>query len=86
MSEPRETRLKRLHMRSMRRGMKEMDLILSAFCAEHLAQMDDAGLDLYDAMLDENDQELYLWVLGHTQGPSQFSELLKAIGEHAGAR
>ncbi len=33
MSETRENRLKRLQMRSMRRGIREMDLILSSFAA-----------------------------------------------------
>ena len=37
MNEPREVKIKRLKMRSMRRGIKEMDLILSdlrrALCA-----------------------------------------------------
>jgi antitoxin CptB len=47
--ELRAHRLKRMHMRSMRRGIKEMDLILSAFAAEHLAKMDAGSLDDYDA-------------------------------------
>ena len=46
MQEDRATRLKRLQMRSMRRGIKEMDILLSAFAAANLAQMDEAQLDL----------------------------------------
>ena len=57
-------------MRSMRRGIKEMDLILSAFAAEHLAKMDAGSLDDYDALLNENDQDLYRWLylLGREEG------------------
>ena len=39
--EDRATRLKRLHMRSMRRGIKEMDLILSRFWAREGAGLSD---------------------------------------------
>ena len=39
MSEPRDTRLKRLRMRSMRRGIKEMDLILTTYADRHLAEV-----------------------------------------------
>ena len=59
MSEARDIRLKRLHMRSMRRGIKEMDLILSRFWAEEGAGLSPEDLDLYEALLNENDQELY---------------------------
>ena len=70
MRETHEHRLKRLSMRSMRRGIKEMDLILSAYAEARLPQMDDAGLTLYDQMLNENDHDLYLWVSGQA-GPSE---------------
>ena len=46
MSETSEARLKRLKMRSMRRGIKEMDIILSAFADSQLDGMSPADLDL----------------------------------------
>ena len=84
-----EHRLKRLKMRSMRRGIKEMDLILSAFADDHLAQMDVATLDAYDALLNENDHDLYRWVTGQESAPARFSGLISTIsqalhGESAG--
>lgn len=78
-SELREHRLKRLHMRSMRRGIKEMDLILSAYAARHLADMEEAELDLYDALLAENDQDLYQWVTGQVVAPRPFADLIHQI-------
>ena len=62
MSEVREHKIKRLAMRSMRRGIKEMDIILSNYADKKLADMDDEGLTQYDALLSENDQDLYQWV------------------------
>ncbi|MCI2397870.1 succinate dehydrogenase assembly factor 2 [Aliiroseovarius subalbicans] len=73
-------------MRSMRRGIKEMDIILSAYGDAHLAAMDDAGLTLYDALLNENDQDLYQWVTGQIGAPDRFAALIEDIAQHAGAR
>lgn len=79
MTEPHEHRLKRLKMRSMRRGIKEMDLILQRFAEAHLGAMDDAGLALYDAMLSENDHDLYQWVTGQVAPPEQYGGLIDEI-------
>nr|WP_253284687.1 MULTISPECIES: succinate dehydrogenase assembly factor 2 [unclassified Ruegeria] len=81
MSEQRDVRIKRMKMRSMRRGIKEMDIILSAYADRNLADMDDAGLDIYDALLHENDQDLYQWVTGQVQPPSQFADLVSDIAQ-----
>ena len=77
--EPREIRLKRLKIRSMRRGIKEMDLILSAYADRNLASMDDAALDLYEVLLDENDQDLLSWVTGQHPSPEPLAPLIAEI-------
>lgn len=79
MSEPREHRIKRLKMRSMRRGIKEMDLILQRFAEGHVEAMTDDQLDRYDALLSENDHDLYQWVTGQTMPPEHFGPLIGAI-------
>ena len=81
MSELREHRIKRMKMRSMRRGIKEMDLILQRFAEGHIEAMDDAGLDLYDALLSENDHDLYQWVSGQLPAPDQYADLVADIIE-----
>ena len=87
MPEVHEHRLKRLQMRSMRRGIKEMDLILSAYAEARLPQMDDAGLTLYAQLLNENDHDLYLLVSGQTEAPEKYSVLVTDIrGQLAEAR
>ena len=77
--ETREVRIKRLSMRSMRRGIKEMDILLSGYAATNLAQMSDEGLTLYDRLLRENDQDLYQWVTGQAAAPEQFHALIDEI-------
>ena len=81
MSEPRALRIKRLKMRSMRRGIKEMDLILSAYAGAHLEAMPPEGLDLYDALLEENDQDLYQWVTGQVPPPPRFAGLIAEVSQ-----
>ena len=81
MTETYEHRLKRLRMRSMRRGIKEMDIILVRYVDDNLADMDSAQLDLYDAMLNENDQDLYQWVTGQIAAPDRFSALIQDISK-----
>ena len=76
-----ETRIKRMKMRSMRRGIKEMDLILTAYADRNLASMDEAGLDNYDALLHENDQDLYQWVTGQALPPEYLADLIADIAQ-----
>lgn len=65
----------------MRRGIKEMDLILSAYADASLAGMSAAALDLYDALLEENDQDLYQWVTGQQKSPDRYEVLIGNIAQ-----
>jgi len=86
MTETDETRLKRLSMRSHRRGTKEMDIILGQFAEDRLAALDPATLGTYEALLDENDQDLYLWVTGRAVAPEPFTGLVGDIARHVTGR
>ncbi|WP_039020130.1 succinate dehydrogenase assembly factor 2 [Halocynthiibacter namhaensis] len=77
--ETREHRLKRLHMRSIRRGIKEMDLILTGFSNAALADLTPAELDLYEGLLEENDHDLYGWVSGQLATPDHYLALITKI-------
>ena len=77
--EPRDIREKRLRMRSMRRGTKEMDIILEGFVAMSLSNFDNGTLDEYEALLDENDQDLYQWISGQTDIPWQHTKVINLI-------
>lgn len=74
-----EKRLKRLAIRSWRRGTKEMDLILGRFWDAEGATLDAETLDTYEAMLSENDQDLYAWVSGQSKPPEAFAELIARL-------
>ncbi|MEM7268627.1 MAG: succinate dehydrogenase assembly factor 2 [Pseudomonadota bacterium] len=76
-----DARLKRLKMRSWRRGMKEMDLILGAFADARLPELSADTLDAYEALLHENDQDLYRWVSGAAPRPEAHSPILNMIAD-----
>ena len=90
MTETHEARLKRMRMRSWRRGMKEMDLILGPFSDSELETLNPQDMDLYEILLNENDQDLYPWItarLGDTRpGPQELLPLLDRIAAFARAR
>ena len=79
MTETPEARIKRLRMRSMRRGIKEMDLILDRYAGLRLADLGEGELDLYDALLQENDHDLYAWVTGQAAPPAALAGLIADI-------
>lgn len=86
MSEPREIRLKRLKMRSMRRGIKEMDIILTRFAEARLERLSPQELDRFEALLEENDQDLYQWVTGQSAPPQALGFLVDQIATLVSAR
>lgn len=79
-----EARLKRMKIRSWRRGIKEMDLILGPYADAHLARMSEGELDEFDALLKENDQDLYQWVSGQAMPPERFAPLVARLGRSGG--
>lgn len=83
--ETRETRIKRMKMRAMRRGIKEMDIVMERYADAHLATMSDAELDAFDALLHENDQDLLTWVTGTVPAPDEHAALIARIAAHAEA-
>ena len=84
--ETHEARIKRMTMRSWRRGTKEMDLILGPYADAYIAQMDEDALTLYDVLLEENDQDLLAMILGQQEMPQRFAKLLADVEEFARGR
>jgi antitoxin CptB len=86
MTETAEARLKRMKMRSWRRGTKEMDLILGPFADTRLAALSEPELIDYDRLLQENDQDLMAWILGQATPPDWVVPLLSRIAAFARER
>ena len=56
-----------------------MDLILGRFWDRFGADLDDATLDAYEALLDESDQDLYRWMSGQNAPPQVHAPLVARI-------
>ena len=83
-----ETRRKRLLFRAQRRGFKEVDLIFGAYAEAHLALLDQAGLDQFEALLTAPDQDVYAWLRGAEAVPAAYDNAvfagLKAVTGNKG--
>lgn len=56
-------RLRRIRYRSWHRGCKETDVILGNFADKALPSLNTtAQLDLYEALLDEQDADIWAWL------------------------
>ncbi|MDJ0950561.1 MAG: succinate dehydrogenase assembly factor 2 [Alphaproteobacteria bacterium] len=80
-----DPRRKRLRFRSWHRGMKEMDLILGRFADATLAHLSELEVAAYEALLRENDPDLYDWITGRTPVPAdRANPLISRIMEFHG--
>ncbi|MEM8771130.1 MAG: succinate dehydrogenase assembly factor 2 [Pseudomonadota bacterium] len=68
-----ENRRKKLLYRATYRGFKEADLLFGGFAKAHIAEMTDAELDEFEALLKLNDRELYEWAIGKKEPPANIS-------------
>lgn len=84
MSEPAEIWLKRLRMRSWRRGMREMDLLLGPFADAELGTLGPVDLACYEDLLSENDQDLYSWMLDRNGAPVRHHAIVARIAGYHG--
>ncbi len=77
--ETHEHRLKRLKIRAWRRGTKEMDLILGTFVNQRVDGLNAADLDALEALMAENDTDLYPWFTGLAETPPEHLDILQKI-------
>jgi antitoxin CptB len=75
MTENRTQRIRRLIYRSSYTGTKETDHLLGGFARDILPDMDDAGLDAYEELLDAGDPTIWAWVSGQEEYPDEISNV-----------
>jgi antitoxin CptB len=84
---PRAVLLARLRYRSWHRGTREMDLLLGPFADRHLVELDEAGLESYERLLELPDPQLFAWLTGRIDVPSDAeSPALRRVMEYCRAR
>ena len=68
----RENRLKRLRFRAWHRGTKEADLLIGGFFDARSAEWSDAEIDLFEALLEEQDVDIMAWAIGTVSVPARY--------------
>ncbi|WP_137862172.1 MULTISPECIES: succinate dehydrogenase assembly factor 2 [unclassified Sphingomonas] len=68
----REIRLKRLRFRAWHRGVKEADLLIGGFFDRHGAGWNNAEMDLFEALLEEQDVDIMAWAMGTAAVPERY--------------
>ena len=67
-----DTRLKRLRFRAWHRGTREADLLVGGFFDAFSASWNEAELDWFEALLEEQDVDIIMWAMG-TAPPAAFA-------------
>ncbi|WP_251357936.1 succinate dehydrogenase assembly factor 2 [Kangiella sp. TOML190] len=62
-----------------RRGMLELDVILTPYLEQHYAAMSASEIKLFSDYLQQDDPDLYAWLMGFETAKSEFSELTAKI-------
>ena len=72
MTPERKQRLGRIQFRSWRRGFREADMVLGPFSDQVAPTLTDAELDVFERLIDEEDQWLYGWIIERDPTPAEF--------------
>jgi len=71
-------RRKRLRFRAWHRGTKEGDLIIGHFVDQNLDMLDHDQCAWFEALLEEQEQEVLEWITGKTPLPEKYRTTLMA--------
>jgi antitoxin CptB len=70
--------LKRMYWHS-RRGMLELDLLLIPFAEKYLNKLTVQELELYKQLLEEEDQDLFVWLTQRKLAPTKPLQTIVAM-------
>ncbi len=83
-----DIRRRRVLFRSWHRGIREMDLLMGQFADARIGEMTDAELDIYEALIEVPDRDLFRWLTGEDPVPENYDTPvfhdLKGFHQHSG--
>ena len=83
MPESLDSKRKRLLFHCTHMGMKENDVMFGDFAKDHLAGMSDDEVQELEALLQNNDLDLFKWVLGKAPVPPEWdTPLMKRLQDY----
>lgn len=71
MTESLDVTRKKLRFRAWHRGTKEADLMMGRFADVHLQHFGEVELAQFSALLEEQDLDVYGWVIGRDPVPAE---------------
>ncbi|WP_293863009.1 succinate dehydrogenase assembly factor 2 [uncultured Alsobacter sp.] len=67
-----DVRRRKILFRSWHRGIREMDLIMGQFADAHISDLTDAELDVYEALIEVPDRDLFAWLTDAADVPENY--------------
>lgn len=74
-----DERRKRLLYRATHRGTREADRLVGGFAEAYLDGLGSAELDLFEALLEENDVDVVDWLIGRKAPPPAHDSIIQKI-------
>lgn len=74
-----DVRLNRVRYRAWRRGFTEADLIFGPFADRHAPSLTPDQLAELETLLDQDDHDLYDWIIGRRPTPAAFDGEVMAL-------
>jgi len=65
-----------------RRGMKELDILLEHYYRRHFETSSDEDKAAFTRLLEREDPEIWLWVIGQDAPPAEFVNVIAALQRH----
>jgi len=73
------SQIKKILYRAVHRGCKETDFLLGDFFVKNQHEITNLGEQLCDEFLNEDDMEIYDWVLDKSAIPTRYQLIIKKI-------
>ena len=67
-----DPRRKKILFRSWHRGIREMDLIMGGFADAHIGTLSEEELDVFEALIEVPDRDLFRWISGEAEVPENY--------------
>jgi antitoxin CptB len=71
-----DPRRRKILFRSWHRGIREMDLIMGRFADAEIGGFSDEELDQFEALIEVPDRDLFRWITGEDETPSNYDTAL----------
>ncbi|NVK21074.1 MAG: succinate dehydrogenase assembly factor 2 [Kangiellaceae bacterium] len=62
-----------------RRGMLELDVVLLPYLEQHKEQLSEQQIEHYGLFLEQDDPDLYAWIMGFEVPKPEFTDMVSAI-------